>query len=72
MQIHLPIATLHIHSGEPFGSSERVQSVVDLGQWKAVPAYDIAQLPLVHAEGQVLFFFGREPLEMTKGSLTLQ
>jgi hypothetical protein len=34
--IYLPITGLHIESGEPFGSSQRVQRVVNPGQWKTV------------------------------------
>jgi hypothetical protein len=54
MQIHLPIAALQVQSGEPFGSIQRVQSVVSPGQWEAVFLPDIVQFPIAHAEAQVL------------------
>jgi hypothetical protein len=36
MQNHLLITTLKVQSGEPFGSSQRVQNVVNPGQWESL------------------------------------
>jgi hypothetical protein len=37
--IDLPIAAFQIEGGKPFGSCQRVQDVVDQGQWKAVTLF---------------------------------
>jgi hypothetical protein len=46
----MPIAALKIEGGKPFGSCQRVQGVVDPGQWKAVFLLHVVQLPVVHTE----------------------
>jgi hypothetical protein len=52
MQIHLPITSLQILNGESFGSSQRVQSVVNPGQWETAFIRDF-QFLVVYAEAQV-------------------
>jgi hypothetical protein len=51
--IYLPVTVLKIESGEPFGSSQRVQFVVNSGQWKTVFLYDIVQFSVVQAEAEI-------------------
>jgi hypothetical protein len=53
MQISLSIITLLVKSGEPFDSSQSVQSVVNPGQWETVLPCDIVKFPVVYAEAQV-------------------
>lgn len=53
MQIHPSITTLWVQSGEPIGSSQTVQSVINLGQWETVFLSDIVQFPVVYVEAQV-------------------
>jgi hypothetical protein len=52
-QIHLLITDLQFQSAEPFGFSQRVQSVINLVQWEAVFLCGIIQFPAVHIQAEV-------------------
>jgi hypothetical protein len=52
LQIHLPITALQVQSGELFGSSQRVQSVINPGQWETIFLHDMVPFPVMYTEAQ--------------------
>jgi hypothetical protein len=72
MQIYLTVTAVQVQSGEPFGSSQHIQTVINPGQWETVFAYDTIKFPVVHAEVQVTILPDENDGMMTRGSLTFR